>query len=273
VRETGYCALGALSRDLAVSEMTVRRDVHRLAEHGLVRVVHGGVSAVTDLLGPVDFGFRSNQHLSAKRAIAKRALAYLEPSSVVALDAGTTLLEVARRLPPDRHLTVVTHSLPVMATVAHRSGIELIGLGGGFHQEAQEFAGPLALRSLSQLRIKTLLLGAAAVREGRLWSTNGPDAEMKQGLLAAADEVVLLADSSKFAYSALMMVADLSAVTTVITDELLGETARRAVSDAGVKLVIVPTDEAPSEVDAPGSAQLTHEAGGGGRSAREAESA
>ena len=273
VRETGYCALSALSRDLAVSDMTVRRDVRRLAEQGLVRVVHGGVSAVTDLLGPVDFGFRSDQHLAAKRAIAKHALTFLEPSSVIGMDAGTTLLEVARRLPPDRHLTVVTHSLPVMVAVAHRSGIDLIGLGGGFHPEAQEFAGPLALKSLAQLRIKTLLLGAAAVREGRLWSTNGPDAELKQGLIAAADNVVLLVDSSKFAYSSLMLVADLAAVTTVVTDELLGEVARRAVIEAGVELVVVPSDAAASEGNEPRVAQLKRKATNGVELAPHAETA
>jgi DeoR/GlpR family transcriptional regulator of sugar metabolism len=240
VRESGYYALAALSRDLGVSDMTVRRDVRKLAEQGLVNVVHGGVSAVTDLIAPVDFRFRSDQHTTAKRAIAIQTLALIPPGSVVGLDAGTTLVEVARRLPLDQRLTVVTHSLPAMAAVSRRPGIELIGLGGAFFREGQEFAGPLAHKLISQLRVETLLLGTAAVREGRLWSTNGPDVEMKQAMMKAADKVVLLVDSSKFAYSALMMVAELSAVTTVVTDELISDSARRVVVDAGVQLIVVP---------------------------------
>jgi DeoR/GlpR family transcriptional regulator of sugar metabolism len=163
---------------------------------------------------------------------------------------------VARRLPIDQRLTVVTHSLPAMAAVARRPGIELLGPGGTFHREGQEFAGPLAHSVLSQLRIETLFLGTAAVRDGRLWSTNGADVEMKQMLMRAADRVVLLVDSSKFAYSALMVVAELSSVTTVITDELAPAEARRAVTDAGVQLIIASLTQPGGHVQGEPGGQL-----------------
>jgi DeoR/GlpR family transcriptional regulator of sugar metabolism len=251
VREHGYLTLGALSRELGVSEMTVRRDVRRLAELGLVRAVHGGVSAVTDLLGPVDFRFRSDHHRSAKRAIGAYAATLLEPNSIIGFDAGTTVLEAARLLPSDRPLTVVTHSLPVMAAVARRPGIQLIGICGAYQSHGQDFGGPLALRALSSLRIQTLLLATTAIRERRLWCTNGSDMEMKQALIAASDRVILLADSSKFAYSALMMVAELTAVATLITDELLTDDARQAVVAAGVELVVVSLGSESSGLQEP----------------------
>lgn len=239
VREAGYCSLTELGQALGVSDMTVRRDVRKLEEQRLVRVVHGGVSAVTDLDTPLDFRFRSEQHTAAKKAIAEYALSLLQPRSVVGLDAGTTVLEVSRCIGPDDQFTVVTHSLPVIATLARRPGVELIALGGVFHPEGQHFAGSLALRSLTQLRMQTLFLAATAVREGRLWCTNEADAEIKQALIGASDQIVLLADSSKFSYSAVMRVADLSAVSIVVTDPFIADSARQAVEDAGVKLVIV----------------------------------
>jgi DeoR/GlpR family transcriptional regulator of sugar metabolism len=241
LREAGYCSLTELGQQLGVSDMTVRRDVRRLEEQHLVRVVHGGVSAVTDLLTPLDYRFRSEQHTHAKKAIAAYALTLLQPHSVVGLDAGTTVLEVARAIRPDDQLTVVTHSLPVMATLARRPRVELIALGGTFHPEGQHFAGSLALRSIAELRMQLLYLATTAVREGRLWCTNEADAEIKQGLIAASDRVVLLADSSKFSYSAVMRVADLSAVAIVVTDNLIADAARYAVEQAGVNLVVVPS--------------------------------
>jgi len=250
VRESGYYGLAALSRDLGVSDMTVRRDVRKLAEQGLVNVVHGGVSAVTDLLAPIDFRFRADQHTAAKRAIAAHALTLIAPGSVVGLDAGTTLVEVARRLPIDQRLTVVTHSLPAMAAVSRRPGVQLLGLGGTFFREGQEFVGPLAHQVLSQLRMEMLLLGTAAVRDGRLWSTNGADVEMKQVMMKAADKVVVLVDSSKFAYSALMVVTELSTVTTIITDEFASESAREAVLESGAQLVVVPVTQGRAQVSA-----------------------
>jgi DeoR/GlpR family transcriptional regulator of sugar metabolism len=239
VREAGYCSLSELGQQLGVSEMTVRRDVRKLEEQHLVRVVHGGVSAVTDLLTPLDYGFRAGQHTAAKKAIAARALTMIGPRGVVGLDAGTTILELARSLRAEAPITVVTHSLPAMVALARRPVIELISLGGTFHPEGQHFAGSLTLRSIGQLRIQTLFLAAAAVREGHLWSTNEADAEIKQALIATSDEVVLLVDSSKFAYSAVMRVADLSVVHTVVTDNLISDAARESVEQAGVRLEVV----------------------------------
>jgi DeoR/GlpR family transcriptional regulator of sugar metabolism len=273
VRDKGYYALTDLGRELGVSEMTVRRDVAKLAEQGLVRVVHGGVSAVTDLFAPVEFRFRSHQHTAAKRAIADYALTLLEPGSVVGLDAGTTVLEVARRMPADRNLTVVTHSLPVMGLVAHRPGIQLIGIGGVFLPQVQAFSGSLALRSLSQLRIQVLVMGAAAIRGRSVRSTNSFEAEMKQALMAAADTTVVLADSSKFEYSTLMMVAELSQVGVLVTDDQLSATARQEVADAGVQLVIVPSavrdreagrGAPPGAADGPGGTRPSPQATEGG---------
>lgn len=240
VKETGYSSVVELGERFGVSEMTVRRDLGRLEGQGLVRVVHGGVSAVTDLLAPVEFQFRTHHHTAAKRAIGAHAVTMIESNSVIGLDAGTTVLELARRLPAGRNLTVVTHSLPAMSAVARREGVRLIGLAGTYEPDLQAFAGQLAAAPLSQLHIQTIFLATSSIWDGSMWATTSHDVEMKQALLRAADRVVLLADSSKFEYSALMMVAPLSPVMTLVTDESISEAARRAVEKAGIELVTVP---------------------------------
>ena len=242
VKETGYSSVAELGERFGVSEMTVRRDLGRLEKMGLVRVVHGGVSAITDLLAPLQFQFRTHHHTLAKRAIGARAAAMIEPNSVIGLDAGTTVLELARRLPAGRNLTVVTHSLPAMNAVARCEGARLIGLAGTYENGIQAFAGQLASSFVSELRIQTLFLAASSIRDGAMWATTSHDVEMKRALIRVADRVVLLIDSSKFEYSALMMVAALTAVTVVVTDDQIPRAARGVVEKAGVELVTVPTD-------------------------------
>jgi len=220
--------------------MTVRRDLGRLEELGLVRVVHGGVSAITDLEAPLAFQFRTHHHTAAKRAIGAYAAAMVESNSVIGLDAGTTVLELARRLPAGQGLTAVTHSLPTMSAVARRDGVRLIGLAGTYEPEIQAFAGQMASSPLAQLRIQTMFLATTSIREGAMWATTSHDVEMKQALMRVADRVVLLADSSKFGYSALMMVAPLSTATTLVTDEHIPAATAEAVRRAGVELVTVP---------------------------------
>jgi DeoR/GlpR family transcriptional regulator of sugar metabolism len=230
VRENGFCSASELSSILKVSEMTVRRDVRPLAGEGLV-------------LGPVDFRLRATQQLDAKRAIARCAVDRIHSGTVIALDAGTTTLEVARQLPSDLRLTVVTHSLPAMAILAGRAATDVIGLGGNLHRETQAFAGPETIRSLSQIRVNTLLLAATAVRNSAMWCTNSFDAETKRALIASADRVILLVDSSKFETTALMRVAALDAIETVITDDGIEPDTQAALVRNGQDVVVVSVGE------------------------------
>ena len=241
---TGFCSAAELSRELSVSEMTVRRDIQRLAKEGQARAVHGGVSTITTLMGPIDFRLRAAQRLAPKHAIARHAISLLAANSVVALDAGTTTLEVARLLPPDLRMTIVTHSLPVIGTVASRSNLEVIGLGDALHPDTQAFAGPITLHALSDIRVHTLLLGATSVRDHAMWCTNTFDAATKRALMAAADRVVLLVDSAKFAITAAMKVAPLNEVHTIISDSSITPEARAMCESAGVELIVVKDDDA-----------------------------
>jgi DeoR/GlpR family transcriptional regulator of sugar metabolism len=239
VRNTGFCNAAELSRALGVSEMTVRRDIQRLAKEGLARAVHGGVSSATPLLGPVDFRLRSAQRLTAKQAIARKAVGLLAPNSVVAFDSGTTTLEVARLLPPDLRMSVVTHSLPVINVLSSRGNLEILALGGAFYTETQAFAGPITLQALSNIRVHTLLLGATSVRDNAMWCTNTIDAATKHALIGAADRVVLLADSTKFNITAMMKVSDLSEVDMIITDTQLTANTQAMLEIPGTELVMV----------------------------------
>lgn len=250
VNERGFCSAVELSHHLSVSEMTVRRDIRRMADEGLARAVHGGISATSNLLGPIDFQFRASQRLSEKQAIARLAVSMIKPDTVVAIDAGTTTLEAARLLPPDIRITVVTHSLPVIGSLASRSTIELIGLGGALHLETQAFAGPITLRALSDIRAHTLLLGATSVRDNAMWCTNTFDAATKRALIEAADHVVLLVDSEKFDLTAFMKVAELSAAHTVITDERISDRSKEMIASANVELLIASCSDKEVSIDA-----------------------
>src|SRR5262245_57019148 len=244
VRSNGFCSAVELSRDLGVSEMTVRRDIQRLAKEGLVRAVHGGVSSASPLLGPIDFRQRASKRLGPKQAIARRALTLLTPNTVVAFDAGTTTLEVARIVPPDLRITIVTNSLPVVSLLGARESLEVLCLGGALHGDTQAFAGPITLQALSNIRVHMLLLGATSVRDKAMWCTNTFDAATKRALIAAADRVALLADSTKFDITAMMKVADLSDIDMIITDEQLTHEAKAMLITAGIELVMVEVDEA-----------------------------
>jgi DeoR family fructose operon transcriptional repressor len=238
VRRSGFCRTSELSEMLGVSIMTIRRDIQKLANNGLVQEVYGGVRVVQEDMGGYDFRHRLGKNQGAKKAIALCARELIDPNSIIALDAGTTVLELARVLPRDINLTVVTHSLPVMSVLSTREDIELIGLGGVFHKVTQAFTGPQTLHSVRELRVNRLFLAMVAIQNGAMYCGNPYDAEMKRELIKASDEVTLLVDSSKFHNSAGIFVAPLNDVATIIVDESYCQDSQ--VEASNVNLITAP---------------------------------
>jgi DeoR family transcriptional regulator, fructose operon transcriptional repressor len=218
VEGTGFVSVTELTRRLGVSDMTVRRDLRKLADEGRVRIVHGGVSAVRRHLHSAAFTGRAEEHSDAKQAIGALAVAALSPTATVAIDAGTTTYAAMQALPEDFRGTVVTHSVPVMQLALARGLTRLVGLGGELLPDSQAFVGPRTVESTKGLRVDTLLLGAAAADEHGIYVSTDNERPTKLALMAIAQRTVLLVDASKFTASAPVLLCDWSAVSGVISD-------------------------------------------------------
>ena len=114
VGDTGFVSVTELTRRLGVSDMTVRRDLRKLAQQGTVRIVHGGVSALSTSPHSPAFTGRAEEHATGKRAIGEAVARSLSLRATIAVDAGTTTYAVVQALPDSFRGTVVTHSIPVM---------------------------------------------------------------------------------------------------------------------------------------------------------------
>jgi DeoR/GlpR family transcriptional regulator of sugar metabolism len=159
VTEDGYVSCAEAASALGVSEMTIRRDLGQLAAQGLVTRVAGGASRPLPAAGE-PFEQRSDAATRQKRAIARAAVALVAGDEVIALDAGTTVAELAALLPGGR--TVVTHSVPVITACTARDDLDLIALGGAYHPPTRSFTGPLTRAGLADLAVDVAVLSATA---------------------------------------------------------------------------------------------------------------
>jgi DeoR family fructose operon transcriptional repressor len=214
LEETGYVSSSAAAAELGVSEMTIRRDLGQLAAEGRVRRVVGGAS----LNGaPQPFDVRRTEAAREKDAVARAALPLLDGAGVVALDAGTTVASLARRLPPGR--TVVTHSVPVITACTGRDDVELVALGGTYHRTTRSFAGPTTRAGLAELAVDVAVLSATAAGPAGVFSADPWDADTKRAMAAIAEKVILLLDHHKLAARAPMRVLGLDHVHAVVVDD------------------------------------------------------
>ncbi|WP_149204313.1 DeoR/GlpR family DNA-binding transcription regulator [Actinotalea subterranea] len=256
VRSRGAVRVTDLVASLDVSDMTVRRDIAELARRGLVHRVHGG--AVDAGHAAHEPGFRAKSELAAaeKLAIARAALEHVSTGSAIALSAGTTthlLAQLIAAEPTLRPLTVVTNSLPA-AEALHLPddpGLTVV-LTGGTRTPSDALVGPVATRTLADLRVDVAFLGVHGFdAEGGLTTPNLLEAETDRAMVASAAQTVVVADHTKWGAVGLCRIVDLADVAVLVCDDALPEEAADAVRDAVGHLVLVPTpttDRTPADV-------------------------
>lgn len=242
VERQGFCTIGELSAAFDVSDMTIRRDVRMLVHNRQLRSVHGGVTVLPqNAMVGTDFRARAARMSAAKRAIALRAIELVPRSGAIALDAGTTTLELANYLPTSSTVKVVTPSLAVVNALVGREHLDVICLGGTLHSSTQSFAGPATVAAISELQVRTLFLAASGVRAHGVYCGNDFDAVTKRALISVADEVVLLTDSSKFTISAMVRACALSDLNRVITDDEVTDDQLEMFKDLDVEVIVAST--------------------------------
>lgn len=239
----GFLSSSELAGVLGVSEMTVRRDIRQLAQEGVARSVHGGVSLVSPEGTPrIGGGFtvRARRESAAKRAIALAASTLIRPGCLLALDAGTTPYELARAFPTDPGVHVATHNLAALPVLLALRAVSVTVLGGEAHEETLSCSGPATIAAVRRLRIDQLFLATSAVLPDGFYCGKDYDAVTKRALLEVSDQVVLLADSSKWQATDTDMqrFADLTVPQILVTDVGLPTAQRERLTSLGVEVII-----------------------------------
>lgn len=244
LRATGFVTVARLAEELAVSDMTIRRDLRMLAADEDVRVVHGGVSLAHATLRTTEFVGRARTCAAEKRAVALRAVSLVREKDVIAIDAGTTAYDIATLLPADFAGTVITHSVPVVQHMLGLPDAHLVCLGGELYPLSQAFTGPATVEQMSTLRVRTFFLGAAAVDERGVYVAADVERATKIAVIEAADRVVLVVDATKFTEAAPIRLCGLDQLSSVVTDRPPPAAVRRRLRQDAVELLLA--DPAPS---------------------------
>jgi len=225
---------------LAVSEMTIRRDLDVLERKGLLRRVHGGAISNHGRSYEPPFLLRTTEQTEEKRRIGRAAAALIQKGDSVMLDVGTTTLEIARNLTGQQNLTIVTPCFQIAALLAEHPGIRLILTGGIMRQGELSLVGHLAVRTVQDFYVDKFFMGAAGVDlEVGFTEFNVEDTLVKQAMLRSAKDITAVVDSSKFGQVAFTAIAPLQAVNRIITDSGLSPQLSLAIQQMGIELILV----------------------------------
>jgi DeoR/GlpR family transcriptional regulator of sugar metabolism len=228
--------LKSLSKELRVSDYTVRRDLKELTDKGLLKAVRGG--AVPHSPTPHHFQDRLNYKSHEKKIIAEKALGMLHDGQVVVFDGGTTALAIASILPPELQITVVTNSFPVVSVLEAHPGIEVLFAGGRLHKSAFASIGHDTIRFFRNIRADLYFMGICSIHPTiGVTTINYEESEVKKAIVEASKQVIALTPHERINTAEAFFICPLSSVDTVITDEDGIANAKELFKDTAISVV------------------------------------
>lgn len=182
---------------------------------------------------------RAHTNQSQKERIGRVAASLVQDGDSVALDVGTTTLEVAHALRDKNNLTVLTHSLHIAHVLAGHPLIRLIVVGGVLRPGELSLVGHLAERAYREFHVDKLFLGVGGLSvEAGLTEYNLEDALVKQAMLQSAKERIVVADASKLERVAFARVAALSDIDILVTTSEADPSILKRIEEVGVRVLL-----------------------------------
>lgn len=237
-RRDGVVKTQGLSIALGVTEETVRRDLDALSRQGLLRRTHGGAADISLIFHEYSQNEREARQAEEKTAIAKVAAKQIGGDETIMLDASSTALELARRLPEGRKLRILTYSHDVVEKLAMRSDIELIMLGGIYESKGRRFMGMLTEMGTRSFRIDRFFFsGDGYDPDLGIGEPNPEESRLKATVINHAKWCCALMDHTKIGKASDHFFVKPEQLDLLITDDLKKE-FRRKIELSGVNFLI-----------------------------------
>ncbi len=226
-----------LSQKFGISEDTARRDLRELAKAGKVTRVHGGAVLKASDSG-VEYQERQVLSSEVKSELASIAISLLQPGQVIILDAGTSNQEIAKQLPADMELTVVTNCPHIAIAASAHPKTTVIMSGGQLNKSMQALTGVGAVETFHRINADLCFVGVCGLSLKAGVSTNNEaEAYVKRAMLASSAERIAVASADKLGAIEPYKVSDLEALTYLITEKGVTEEQAEAFKAKGLTVL------------------------------------
>jgi len=240
VKEKQIATVAALAKQFQVHEATIRRDLAEIEQEGLLKRTHGGVIVDKGANSEPSFSERVSDQLEQKIRIGNKAASMIEDGDHVIIDSGTTTVHIAQALVNRSNITVVTNDMNVAAELRDCQSITVIVTGGTLYHSSFMLNGMYTDSVLKTIHVQKAFIGTPAIHP--VHGLTHPEAQLvptKQGMIRAAQEIIVVADDTKIGKVSLHTVAPISSVHTFITGSEASDSQVKLFRDAGVQIVTV----------------------------------
>ncbi|NPV54995.1 MAG: DeoR/GlpR transcriptional regulator [Firmicutes bacterium] len=224
---------------LGVTARTIRRDLEELERRGILKRTHGGAVWVGDPAHDLTFAVRASTCREEKARIGAVVSNMVKPGEAIIIDAGSTMVEVARNIPDLAGLTVTTNSLSVAAELVGKRSVTTIMSGGVLRETTLSLVGHKAEETFKQINADKAFIGASGITIEHGFTNSNPfEAEVKRAMIQAAREVIVVADHTKLGKVNLASFAALADVDLLITGVEADEITVKYLQNNGLKVML-----------------------------------
>jgi DeoR/GlpR family transcriptional regulator of sugar metabolism len=219
IREDGHAKVTDLSRIFKVTEVTIRQDLEHLEKEGSIVRAHGGAYLKNIDLSVRDVTLQNKDNLSEKMMIGRKAIEFIKDGDTIIMDSGSTTTEIAKLLSGYNNLTVITNALNIALILGAQTGIDVIVTGGEFKAPTLSLTGQKAADFFQNIHVDKLFLATAGIAlKSGLTYPGISDLCVKRAMIESADEIYLVADSTKIGKNSFASLGALSLIDYLITD-------------------------------------------------------
>lgn len=225
----------ALCTEIDVSEDTIRRDLQELSEEGKVIKVHGGALSLS--FNEVNFRLNGVYSQSEKKKIAQKACALIHNGMFILTSGGTTILELAKSLPPQLKATFMSGSIPAILEYMNHPNIEVIVIGDKISKSSKITIGSEAIAKIKQMKPDICFLGTNAIDiEHGITDNDWDVVQLKKAMIESSKMVVSLTIAEKINSTQPIHVCGLDAIDMLITELDENDPILKPYKKAGVKV-------------------------------------
>ena len=235
-----------LSQVLSVSEVTIRRDLEKLEEQGLLERTHGGAILTQRMRQEPLYIQKERIHTEAKRAIGKAAASLINEGETIFVHSGSTTRQIFSHLGHIPRLRVITSNAAAIAELGNREeSIELIVVGGTYRWQSNSLVGPIALATIAQINAAKTFLGVDVISlQHGLTTPIQAEAEIARAMIEQTrGTIIVVADHSKIGVVAEFVSCPLKKVGAIVTDATLDEDWRESLAAEGIGIVVARANE------------------------------
>lgn len=230
------CELYDVSRD------TARRDMVKLEEQGRIVRTRGGAILPTLYKEVGNYEQRLQAESSSKLTIGKTAAGLIQDGDYIMMDASTTVLHAATAL-TSKHNVVVTSSIEIAAILTRKDETTIHILGGVLDSKHHSVYGAKAIEMLNDYHVDKLLIGTCGITEEGLSAPNEEDSYLVRAMIQHADQVIVLADHSKFGKRLFHRVVGFESIDILVTDQALSPEMKDKLLASEVEIVLAEGDD------------------------------